>query len=303
MSFNPLANGPALCVIGGGRMGPALAWALQQAGFPVKALVVRSPQRRQFLQRLFPPQTLVASVKPEMIEPVDLIGLAVPDDAVAEVAAQLATFPVDWPHKFVFHLSGVLDSSVLEPLSRQGATVFSWHPILSVSADDPRQVTFADAYADVEGMPSGIDMARKISTALHMHTLEVTSEQKRALHLAAVVFANFLVGVAADIQALFQKLELPPDVSVKPFVPLLRSTLTNLQESDPATALTGPVRRGDANTVRRHLQLLKQHHADHLQRVYRLISQRLLSLAAEAGLSAEARQVLQEVLTDAGSES
>ncbi len=301
MSFNPLANGASLCVIGGGRMGPALAWALHRAGFPLGALVVRSATRRQYLQQIFPANSVVSRLTYSRIKNADLVAIAVPDDAIPEVVAHLTNRSADWSNKFVFHLSGVQDSSVLEPLARAGAVVFSWHPILSVSAADPRSVQFAGAYADIEGPLPGLAMARKISTTLAMHAIEVTPRQKVAFHLAAVVYSNFLVGVAGELRAFFQHLEISPELSIQPFLPLLQSTLENLNKHSPEDALTGPIRRGDVDTVRRHLLLLQ--HVEHrrLRNIYTEISLALLKLAERAGLTPESRKALAEVLTSRNS--
>ncbi len=297
MNFNADTSLKPMVVIGGGRMGAALAWACHQAGFPIAGVIVRRPERREYLATIFPPEWLHPKMNPDVIASASWIFLAVPDDAIPQVVDQLADLPITWQDKIVGHLSGVNDTTVLTPLHHQGAVPLSFHPILAVGQEDPREVTFAGAYVDIEGPPGGLQAGRVLAERLQMIPIEVTARQKVAIHLAAVVYSNFLVGVAGQVQQLFERLGLPGNLAVQPFEPPILSTLANLQHADPAAALTGPIKRGDVHTVERHLGLLQEAGTAELAEVYQLLSRILVTLAATRGLPEEVQQALNALLS------
>ncbi len=276
-------------------MGAAIAWALQRANFHLNGLVVRNPQRRQYLQTVLPAHWLQEAVTLPSLEIADCVILAVADEAIAPLADELGKMALSWQNKMVCHLSGVHSTSVLAPLTQQGAVPFSFHPILAVGFD-PRQVTFSGGYVDVEGPPTGVQQGRFLAEQLHMIPIEVTPQQKIAIHLAAVVYSNFLVGIAEKIHQLFTAMDIPQELFIKPFVPLIHSTLLNLQQTSPTQALTGPITRGDVDTIAHHLQLLRQENQSDLEEVYRLISRWLVNVVAGTSLPSATTQTLRSLL-------
>jgi predicted short-subunit dehydrogenase-like oxidoreductase (DUF2520 family) len=245
---------PTVSIVGPGNLGSALAVNLSRAGYGIKFLVVRSGKR-------VPPETgkLARRVKAKIAflgeTPLDsdLVWITVPDDAIADVATQLAAAQ-EWRRTAVFHSSGALTSDVLSALREKGANVASVHPGMTfVRQSVPRLkgVPFG-----VEGEPAAVRLAKKLVSDLGGSAYSIKPENKVLYHafgafaspmLIALMTALEQVGTAAGIKS--------ADIRTMA-APLLRQTLSNYLKHGAAAAFSGPLVRGDVATVRKHLTAL-----------------------------------------------
>lgn len=239
-------------VVGVGRVGSALAVALARAGHSVVSVAaVSDASRRRATDRL--PH---AEVKPadEVVNDADLVLLTVPDDVLPALVQGLAEVGAFRPGQLVAHTSGRHGLDVLDPATRQGALPLALHPVM----------TFAGGAEDVErlaGTSFGVTAPEPLRAAGEALVVEMggepvwVPEEARVLYHAALAWgSNYLVtlvAVAADL--LRQAGAERPDLLL---APLLGAALDNaLRRGDHA--LTGPVARGDAGTVRAHLDVLR----------------------------------------------
>lgn len=169
---------------------------------------------------------------------VDLLVLAVPDQAVARVAASVHPRP----DTLVIHLAGALNLDVLDPHPRRA----SLHPLVALDGSD----RLRGAWMAVAGDPS----IAEVVAALDGRPLTVADADRARYHAAAVVAANHLVALMGQVERLAASCGLPLD----PFVELARGALEDVAHRGPAAALTGPVARGDWDTVRAHLRALPE---------------------------------------------
>lgn len=263
---------PAVAVVGGGRVGLSLARALAHSGGPVAVL---SRAARPLPAPLVPATVAWAPA----LAAADLVLVAVPDDAIAAVALRLRDSGAIGPTHVVLHTSGRLDRSALAALEPTGASLGSFHPLQSLRATEGSPESLAEAPAIIEGDPRAVEAARDLAARLHMSPIvTVRGEGKARYHAAAVFASNYLV-VLADIAGRLARgagIEATSDL----FLPLMRRTLAHLEDSDPAAALTGPVRRGDAGTVQAHLEALDPG----TRALYAMLAREALKLAERAGL-------------------
>jgi predicted short-subunit dehydrogenase-like oxidoreductase (DUF2520 family) len=224
--------------------------------------------------------------------------LAVPDAAIASMAEELAREGGVEPRQAVLHLSGVLDRGPLEPLVPSGAALGSFHPLQTVSDPASAPVRLRGAYAGIEGDERALAAGRDLAAALGMTAVSIPSGAKPAYHAGAAIAANFTVVLAAVAERLAVSAGVRPDVARELYLPLIRGAAANL-ELGAAAALTGPVRRGDAETVAAHLRALPP--AD--RELYVLLAREALRLAREAGLSPEAAERVAQVLGKAPGEA
>jgi predicted short-subunit dehydrogenase-like oxidoreductase (DUF2520 family) len=162
--------------------------------------------------------------------------LCVPDAAIAAVAATIPAGPL------VGHCSGV---STLDVLA--GHTGFSLHPLVSVPAGTATD--FRGAACAVAGHPIAEDLARRVG----MRPIRVRDEDRAAYHAAASMASNFLV-VLEDAA---EQLARTAGISRADLVPLVRGSLENWARLGP-DALTGPIVRGDQDTIERHREALRE---------------------------------------------
>ncbi|MCU1485276.1 MAG: hypothetical protein JWN67_2022 [Actinomycetia bacterium] len=206
----------SLRVIGPGRAGGSLARALAAAGWTV-------------LEPLGRGDDLAGAAAG-----VDLLVIATPDAAVADVAA--AVWPV--PATVVAHLAGSLGLDVLAGHERRAAL----HPLRSIPtpATDLRGAWFAVA---------GDPLAAEVVDELGGHRVAVADADRAAYHAAACIASNHLVALLGQAQ----RVAATAGVPLAAYLDLVRQTVDNVAALGPAEALTGPVRRGDEETVARHL--------------------------------------------------
>lgn len=273
--------------IGAGRMGRGMALALSEAGG-------RSRLFSRSQGRVIAPLTagLVEGLA-EAARSADLVILAVPDDAISDVARELAATGVVTESHVVLHLSGLLDRSALGPLASTGAALGSFHPLQTVADSGAAPALLRGAVAGIEGdrraRAAGIVLARRLG----MKPIEIGPEGKPAYHAGATIVANYAVVLAGVAERLAESAGVAPEEAGRIYLPLLEGAVGNLKALGAVHALTGPIRRGDVATVRAHLAVLDSETA----RLYRAAGLEALKLARMAGLDeVKARAVEAELV-------
>ncbi|WP_372788277.1 DUF2520 domain-containing protein [Paraconexibacter sp.] len=210
------SDGPRCCaVIGAGRVGTALAAALPSAGLPVIGPLGRG-----------------ASVPADA----DVVLLCVPDAAIGAAAQALPVVA----GRVVGHCSG---ATGLAPVSAAGHDAFSLHPLMTVSGADAR---FAGAGAAVDGTSArSLRTAEVLADLLGLRPVRIREDDRAAYHAAASIASNFLVTVQDAAEALLATTGAPREL----LVPLVRASVENWAAHGGERALTGPIARGDEQTV------------------------------------------------------
>jgi predicted short-subunit dehydrogenase-like oxidoreductase (DUF2520 family) len=248
-----------IAIIGAGRMGQGLALALREAGVPATLL---DRTRR-----------------PEDTRGAALVLIATPDEAIESVAAELAREAAVGERQVVLHLSGLLDRVALQPLASTGAALGSFHPLQSVADPATAAERLRGSFAALEGDARALDAGERLAATLGMRAVRLAPGAKAAYHAGAVIASNYAVVLADMAARLARQAGVPADAASELYLPLMRGTVANLALG-PAAALTGPVRRGDAATVRTHLAALGPE--DRV--LYGALGLAALRIAREAGL-------------------
>jgi len=289
-----------LLVVGAGSAGTALALALRRREWPVHALVSRSRQRAEERRAVVGAgvalslDALLAGALPET--PV-LLLLSVPDRHLAELAERLASLA--WPAGGVaLHLSGSVELDALAPLRRAGFALGAAHPLHSFVDPERDVAALAGCVVAVEAEPAARDTLAAFTDALGARGFALAPGRRAAWHAAATHACNHLVALLDQSLDLMQSAGLPRDDARAALLPLMRATLGNLEHHTPGGALTGPVVRGDAPVVARHLDALRHEHSD-LARGYRALARRALQLAeTERALDPSLVATLRELLAE-----
>jgi len=214
-------------VVGTGRAGSAIAARLAERG-----LRVRTGR--------------------EAVADADLVLLAVPDAAIAEVAGQIPLGP------WVGHVSGATPLSALDPHTRR----FSVHPLQTLTRDrGAEQLDGAWAAITAEG-DEAREVARWLGNTLGLHTFDLADADKPLYHAGAAMASNYLVTLHAAAARLLEESHAPPEA----LVPLMTRTIEN------GFVLTGPIARGDWSTVEAHLRALEERAPD-LVPLYRALAE------------------------------
>jgi predicted short-subunit dehydrogenase-like oxidoreductase (DUF2520 family) len=220
-----------------------------------------------------------------------VVFLAVPDRAVGEVAANLARMKPSQRMSFV-HLSGALGLGALDAL--RDHPVGSFHPLQSFPAPrDPGAFRGITVAVDAS-TPTLMRRLRSLARAIGARPVPVKDDQRALYHAAAVFASNYIDVVLAQAVELLRNAGWSEKDAVEGLVALAEGALANIRRRGPVAALTGPVRRGDVDTVERHLAALQKTPAEDLYRMLGLIA---LEIAVEAGLEPAAARRMHRALT------
>lgn len=277
-------------IIGPGRAGVGLAVALRRAG--VRVLGVHGRRRHPMPRGV---ALTVGGLAP-WLRQADVVLLAVRDDALPGVVGDLAGHR--WRRgQCVLHLSGALPCGVLAPLRRRGASIGSLHPLMTVAADPRRAAArFRGATFAVEGDPAAVRRSRALARSLGGVPVAVRAGTRASYHAGAVFASNYVVTMLDAAERLLAQAGFTRAQARRALRPLALASVTNAVASGPAAALTGPIARGDAATVARHLDALPPA----LRPLYRAAGEAALTLARAAGLAAPAARAVAAALRSDG---
>jgi predicted short-subunit dehydrogenase-like oxidoreductase (DUF2520 family) len=246
-------------VIGSGRAGGSFHIALAQAGWETELVVARPLVSGPGPDS---PDTETTEIQRFDLDTVDLVVLAVPDEAIVNIARVL---PVT--DAVVAHVSGACGLDVLAPHRRIG----SIHPLMSLpdAATGSRRLLDSCTFA-VDGDP----LMAEVAASLGGRSIDVPASSRALYHATASIAANHLTALCAQVESLAAQVGVPADA----YWTLMRTTLDNVADVGPAAALTGPAARADWDTIRAHLAALPTDEDRHL---YRALCEHAARLAGQ----------------------
>jgi predicted short-subunit dehydrogenase-like oxidoreductase (DUF2520 family) len=247
---------PLLSIIGAGRVGSALAYHFLKSNLTITGIIEKNKSRHSFLKNFFPKIAINSSIDSEIISKSRIILISVQDDQLSGITKQICGLSIDFSQKVFVHTSGVYSSQILALLKKQGAQIASAHPIYSFVGNDLSKVSLSGVYFDVEGDMGAIQRLTSVFQRAGINPIEITADQKLAIHIASVFYSNYFVGLTQIAQEVLHRSKIPKENLWKPFQPLIQSTLQNLSSYPLHEALSGPIKRGDIHTIESHLKFL-----------------------------------------------
>jgi len=240
-------------IIGAGTVGTALAVRLSRKGFEIAAVTSRSPASALRLIQMAGNGHQCGSPQ-EVADHSNLVFITTPDDAIPVVVDQ-----VNWhQNQSVVHCSGADSLDVLEPARIVGAQVGSFHPLQ----------TFASIQKAIDNLPGStfaleaegdlLETLKAMATALEGRWIKLGAGDKAAYHTAAVITSNYLITLVKLATDLWGSFGIPRDQAIQALLPLLKGTISNIENLSVPNALTGPIARGDVGTIQIHLKTLKE---------------------------------------------
>jgi predicted short-subunit dehydrogenase-like oxidoreductase (DUF2520 family) len=278
-------------IIGAGKVGVSLGLALANHGFQLEYISDCDLQAARRARRIIK-QGKATRDNCRAAGAAGITFICVPDGLIAKVAKDLST--LNLRGKYVFQTSGAVSSEVLQPLSRQGAAVASLHPVQTFAAAPPDPDIFQGIFFGLEGDQKAVKLGQFLARKLQAGVILISPDNKALYHLACSITSNFMVVLLSEAKSLFELLGFEEKIYLEVIYPLLDKTLDNVRELGCEQSLTGPVLRGDIETVRKHLQALSQKPG--LERLYRLMSLQALNLAEKRGLEKRKVKALKHLL-------
>lgn len=267
-------------VVGPGRAGTALALALRGLGYEIAAAGggARSQERFRALLGREPARDASAAARQA-----DICFLTVPDRQIATLTRDLALRGAFRSGQLVVHLSGTLPVGVLEPARGLGADILAMHPLVAIADPSVGAQAFMGTVCTLEGTPAALERGVDLVHSLGGVPWCVGAAQKTRIHAAAVLSSNALVALLATAA---EACDDPADSAIllSALLPLASGALRNIERHGLREALTGPVARGDVETVRRHLMVL----SGDAREIYRATLAPLVRIARAQGALTDA---------------
>jgi len=281
-----------ISIIGVGRVGGALAIALSRKGFEIENLIVRNAETAKKISEIIEPKPQIVSSESLSEISSEIVFIAAQDFEIENAAKKLAK-KLKKSKPFVFHTSGSLSSEVLNPLKEIGCRTGSIHPLVSLSDAILGAKRFKDAYFCIEGNAEAVETARRIVAVLGGNAFSIETKHKTLYHASAVTACGHLVALIDVAVEMLEKCGLNKNQAKETLLPLIKSTVENLEVQTTAEALTGTFARADVGTFEKHLAVLNENVSDEAREIYLQLGARSAHLAKGQGANAEN---LQEIL-------
>ena len=267
--------------VGAGVLGSGLALALSAAGWRVTAIASRTHSSAERAASLIDGCAALATAQ-QVADVCDLVFITTPDSAIAAVSDE-----ADWrPDQGVAHCCGAASVELLDAAAKAGAAVGAMHPFQTFAAiEGPDRaaerlqgVTFAVSATGwlTEFLPS-------LAQSLGGRSIEIPNGMRPLYHASAVLSCGYLSTLLDAAVGLWVDMGFTEEDGVRAAVPLARATIDAIERQGPANAVTGPVVRGDAETVAAHLAALAEH-APELLALYRELTLASIPLARGKGV-------------------
>ncbi len=275
-----------ILIIGCGRLGSALYRMLKaQAGLQVKVYDTAglNKQNKTFL----PKKDFYFNLNRENIRQSEILIISVPDDHISD--AVNALLPFDLTEKIILHTSGLLSSKKLRLLEEKGALTASLHPLQTFSNRFSDTDIWKETWCTFEGSAQAASVMEVLCIKAGARFIRVNAEQKKALHLAAVFAANYSAALFAASENILNKNKLDKRV----LFPLIRKIQQNFEHNPAHKILSGPLQRGDSETIATHLEFLLENNLQAEEKLYRELADYILS---DSGFEIEDRDILKKIL-------
>lgn len=275
-------------IIGAGRVGSAIAWHCRRLGYRISGVSDRRPRQAWVVYGLLKlPYRRLRSR--DVAAQSDVLFLTVPDAHVGREFEAISRWLL--PGTIVAHCSGTLGVDVFRGAHEQGLETLALHPIQTFASHAQAIASLKGCYFALEGTPRGLRFGRRLVRQLRGGYIVVRGGSRPLYHAMCVFASNFVSALLDAAETIARRLKLPRTRAVRMLRPLTQTVLDNAVELGAVATLTGPVQRGDAETVRRQLAALRRS-VPELVPVYRALTLRLADMARRQGASGPALRKL-----------
>jgi predicted short-subunit dehydrogenase-like oxidoreductase (DUF2520 family) len=267
----------SLSIIGSGHLARTLGRLWQQKGdIDLRDVLSRSLANADAACRF------IGGGKPVVayaaLTPADAYLIATPDDQIAACCQELAASGLLSPSVVVFHCSGALPSTVLAPAAACGALIASIHPVRSFASPEQVAVSFAGTWCGIEGDEAALAVLRPLFTGIGAKLIDIDPAAKTVYHAAAVFACNYVVTLLDVAVQAYGRAGIPEEVAMQMMAPLVHKTVEQAFAAGTAAALSGPIARGDMETVEKQQAAVSAWDGDK-GALYALLAKETLALA------------------------
>ncbi|SCY66557.1 Predicted oxidoreductase, contains short-chain dehydrogenase (SDR) and DUF2520 domains [Alkaliphilus peptidifermentans DSM 18978] len=241
--------------IGGGRVGRSFGKYLVNKGFEVTGYYSRS--YTSAITAASYTNSTAYDILHELIEDSDAIFITTPDDSIKIVCNEMVESGKLKKGQILIHMSGAHSSSILQTATEFGCHIYSLHPLQAFANIDVAVEKLKNTVFSLEGDNDNIEKVIDILKACGNEYFIIDGENKALYHGAACVASNYLVTLMDLSLKMLEAAGIEPMYGFKAMSPLIYGSLENIMTLGASDALTGPIPRGDLNTIERHLKAME----------------------------------------------
>ena len=272
------ARNPTTFLVGAGPVATALAGALRLAGVPVLGLWGRTPSAARAASSAAGVAAF-SSAPPDILLEAEVVILAVKDSGITDAAQTIVGTGLVGKRHVLLHCAGAASAQeVLGPVAHAVGGIGTLHPLQAIADGRMAMRTLKGTVFGVEGDDRGLAMAQRIVAALGGISLPLEGSQMASYHCAAALASNYIVSAIDAAAQVLAGAGVSAAQAAQALVPLAEGALRNISAKGTTAGLTGPVRRGDAPTIQRHLDAL-QGKPDVVE-IYRALALRAVEIAS-----------------------
>lgn len=271
----------SLAIVGCGIIGTTLGKLFAEIGYPIVGVASRRLESARSSAELIGISNY-SDITVQITAKADIVFITTPDVVIQSVCDEIAKQNGFKKDSFVFHCSGAFPSEILASARRCGAHIGSIHPLQSFASVEQALQMVAGCTCTFEGDTKALPIARKMVKDIGADFIQIRVQDKPLYHAAAVVASNYLVTLINLATELNQLIGISTEASVKAFLPLIKGTLNNVKRLGAHRALTGPIVRGDIDTITLHIEAVKKD-APHFWPLYSALGNSTISLAEARG--------------------
>ncbi len=270
-----------IAIVGAGRMGRTIGHALARAGYDIGHVYNRDARRAEesarFIGKGMPVSDLSA-----IGSLAQTVLITTVDTAIEPVCRRLASAKAFRPDAVVLHMSGSMPSIALSAARDCGAHIGSLHPLQTVCQPSPEPAIFRGITFVYEGDAKAKQTMVGLVHAVRGLPVAIKPEQKEIYHAASVTACNYLVALLDAALDMYAAAGIGRDDAMTAIIPIVETTLANVEVMGAGRALTGPIARGDVDTVSRNIRAIAAR-AGHLKDLYAALGRVTVGLAKREG--------------------
>lgn len=263
-------------IIGAGKVGISLSYIMAEKGFDVVAISDKNEDALKDARKYLSGKNIFFTKNnPKVIENAEVIFFAIQDRAIKDVVNDLNRMVNILSNKTIVHTCGSLSSDILKPLDEKGAMLGVFHPLQTFPDIESAIKVIPDTYFFIEAKGKAAEILKYIANSIGKHGIMIKADDMVLYHLCAVFVCNLLCALLYCSENIMKKI----DINLTPFVPIIRATLKNIEEKGALSSLTGPIVRGDVDTVLSHLKAIENE--ENIKMVYKELSLIALEMARQ----------------------
>ncbi|NOY53507.1 MAG: DUF2520 domain-containing protein [Deltaproteobacteria bacterium] len=241
-----------VAIIGAGVVGTAVGALLAGKGYRITGIASRRLASAEKAVRYVGAGTASEDVAGTAGQ-AEVIFITTPDGAIRSVCEKIVKNGGVTKESTVIHCCGAHSADLLDPARSCGASVLSIHPLQTMADIDQAVRNLPGSYFALDGDEKALTTGRALIRALGGTAMVIPSEGKMLYHGAAVVACNYFVALIFQALRMFEAIGIPREEGLPALMPLIGGTVKNLERVGIPKALTGPIERGDVETIEGHL--------------------------------------------------